>query len=396
MSENITYFLGAGASANSLPVINELPERLFELSIFLNEQILGQRLEKREGNNLFFTPSPLMPKAPEEAKLMMSKLRDDINWLLLELDNHNTVDTLAKKFYLINERHFDLERLKRVLVTYFVFEQKLKYGSIRKNVAKELPDKRYDSLIATIISPQIGNLSLPNRFKVITWNYDMQFELAFSQYSSGSTLSEVQQSIQAIPSQEWLKNEKEFDRSKFCLVRLNGLAPLKEDIVAVRGIHTAILSLDKGFSELLVAISKMHSSLTSEDLKTFTYSWENPEEYKHTYKAERQTLDIAIDIMRNTKILIIIGYSFPLFNRHVDSELINALPKDLHRVYIQDIKERANDLRNLLTNSFKRFERGEQWLESHIQVIESTNQFFIPPDTDMNWKPRPPVISRVR
>ncbi|MCW3106032.1 MAG: hypothetical protein JWQ09_538 [Segetibacter sp.] len=384
MADNITYLLGAGASANCLPVINELPERLEQWKEHLQEHSSGKRrkLAADKKHYIWITDTNVLT-FKEEQRVAALNLMEDIDWLISELDLHNTVDTLAKKFYLIRARHPDLIKLKKLLLTYFIYEQSFKHGNIRDNIHKEVPDKRYDSLIATIIDDRIDNLNLPDNFKIITWNYDSQFELAYQHYQPSLTLNQIQDKIQSIPRNDNVSKEPKIDLNKFCLVRLNGLASLNIKIPYVGRIVEDNTYSSDTFLKMIGQVVDFYYSLSEQDLTAFTYSWENPEEYEHILKGKKSFVGYAKKIMQETKVLVIVGYSFPLFNRSVDTELLNSLPKNGIKVYIQDTKERAKDLRQFLISSFEIFNRNESWSDRFIKEIESTSQFFIPPDLDL-------------
>ncbi|MEJ7684834.1 MAG: hypothetical protein WKG06_44710 [Segetibacter sp.] len=328
---NITYFLGAGASARCLPVIDEMPERLYALQANIaNNKYSSYDDYQRD------VIEPLEPKAKE--------LIEDINWLIKEIKPHKTVDTLAKKFYLISNRHQDLMKLKRLLIIYFLYEQGLKGGEIRKGITKETPDRRYDSFIASITNPSINNTTLPGNFKIITWNYDLQFELALREYRPGLKINDIQKEIQAIPSQYYLRNKVDVDFSKFVLVRLNGVAGIgkfKQD----ENSNLFGSFFDTKYHSLLSQIVQYYSVLNmpktqaeeNDDL-VFNYSWENADEFgNNLYGSINEIKQKAKYIMPETELLVIIGYSFPYFNKHIDKELFESFTK-LKKIYIQDYK----------------------------------------------------------
>jgi hypothetical protein len=183
---NITYYLGAGASYNALPVVNEINARLmiFKAAVDDESNTWEYNIYLREVQDI-------------NIKEVGQQLSKDIDWVINEAHRHQTVDTLAKKLFVLQDGVEDLLKLKRVLTVYFLFEQFYK-GNIRPKVPKELPDKRYDSFIASIISTEKGKLKLPGEIKIITWNYDLQFELSIREYLKGKTISEIQEWIQGI------------------------------------------------------------------------------------------------------------------------------------------------------------------------------------------------------
>lgn len=367
--KNITYLLGAGASANCLPVIDELPKRL--------ELFKGLLLNKVAYNDqsLEIVTSEII----EDAK----DLIEQIDKIGVELLRHKTIDTVAKKLYLIKECHPYLVILKKVLIVYFLFEQSYFDGDIREGVVKQIPDKRYDALIATIISKQVGNLSLPNNFKIITWNYDLQFEIAYREYLLQLNRSQIQEKLQAIPSPSFLEKSV-FDPSKFCLIRLNGVAGFTSAFSIKRKLSNFELV------KVLIKFVHLYKNISDEELSNFIYSWENPNEFLYTNKNVENIKEIAKQVMSQTDILVIIGYSFPLFNRSIDKELISACAGNAKKIYIQD--PRAKEIQDLLVSSFADLVTPEEYRsimgmglkKTPVEFVSSSyDQFLIPYELDL-------------
>jgi len=123
-------------------------------------------------------------------------------------ENHASIDTFAKKLYIKNEQH-NLLRLKATLSCYFLILQGL------NNV-----DQRYDTFFASITNKDENeNVILPDNIKIISWNYDIQFEKAFNIYLDNIKYLSTQ--LQAPPI---TGGRFEFDYSKFGIIRLNGIA----------------------------------------------------------------------------------------------------------------------------------------------------------------------------
>ena len=75
----------------------------------------------------------------------------------------------------------------------------------------------------------------------------------------------------------------------------------------------------------------------------------------------------------DTRVLVIIGYTFPFFNREIDREIFLNMP-NLEQIYIQDpCAESVKDsLYSVLTD--KQRER----IYTSIKLIKSTTNFFLP------------------
>ena len=125
--------------AEGLPVVMEIPRRL----LYIRE--------------LIYTASASNKEAKEN-------LLVDLTWLYDGTSKHATIDTFAKKLYLTG-RTQEYERLKKILSIYLIIEQ-----IINK------PDSRYDTFLANVLTQA---LDIPANIKVLTWNYDSQFELAY-------------------------------------------------------------------------------------------------------------------------------------------------------------------------------------------------------------------------
>ena len=96
MPKNIfTYLIGAGASANIVPVVKSFTKRMNEQLSYLQDQRLFN-----EANN----------------ENTLTYIRDLI-WLISESDNHASIDTFAKKLHLTNQFD-DLKKLKALIDTF--------------------------------------------------------------------------------------------------------------------------------------------------------------------------------------------------------------------------------------------------------------------------------------
>jgi hypothetical protein len=377
---NITYLLGAGASYNALPVIDELPSRLNVFATHVKEA------------KSFLSAVNNKPDFVREED--MQSLLNAIYWLLEEMKTHKTVDTLAKKYYVLSNREPDLIVLKKTLIAYFLFEQRVQtaqLGNVELKTSryKEIPDKRYDSFIATIISKERGNLTLDPSFKIVTWNYDSQFELAYRSYSEKNDFKFIQQKLQVMPSFITQESRYKFNQNKFGLVRLNGVAGFLSSDVFDNLVH--ITNHAEVKVHLLGAIAYKFANMLEEEMSVFNYSWESKEQFESVHSEKQTLVEIAHQIMRETNILVVIGYSFPNFNRSVDKLLLQDL-RNLQKVYVQDVN--AEEVCELIRSSFELKEwhvqviddvRYDSKSEQQVPVIpvKGVDQFFIPPEADI-------------
>lgn len=372
--KNIVYLLGAGASAQCLPVIDELPDRL---SVFAN--IIQEAIS-------FSRPGSTIKKPKEFVPQRLGALQQDVKWLIAEMKSHKTIDTLAKKFYLIKERHDDLIKLKRVLSAYFIFEQIVATPTIREDQEKELPDKRYDSFVATIISGKRGELTLSPTFKVLTWNYDIQLELAYQQYRPEYPIAGIQHHLQIVPTKSYAVGTHSLDFSKFACIKLNGIAGLTSFDQVNKETPKNVDDRERLVASIY-SIANIHASPSLEESDYLNYSWENKDDYQYIYRRKELLATEANRLMKTADILVVIGYSFPIFNRSIDRLIFDDCP-NLKKIYVQD--KNADAITKLIARSFANFDNDFRTLiynntEWNIEIIPvtSVDQFFIPPESDI-------------
>jgi len=399
---NITYYLGAGASAYCLPVLDEVSQRLSTLKDYVSRilddaKLLYGNLPINRGRE---------PEILEDNIIATGSLISDINWIEIELDKHQTVDTLAKKFFLNENRHEDLFKLKTVLIILFLFEQsKLSADWNFPKRKKQIPDKRYDSFIATLIGDKIGKTDMPNNVKIITWNYDLQFELAFQEYLK-ENINKIQSKLQCVPNTMTIQNLTPIDLNQFAIVRLNGVAGMKwnrdhTDIYSssylddLKNSNTPFNLLINIYSEIKESYAPIQLPVKGDGrpfkiLNLFNYNWEYQKEFDaELYPGYKSRLEYASNIMRETDIVVVIGYSFPIFNRELDSELMSLLKNKCRKIYVQDCKPApiVNKLLGINPNfvSEDEFKRtGGTGIP--VVPIDYTDQFHLPDEFQLRKK----------
>lgn len=172
LMNNITYLLGAGASAKVLPIVNQLPQHIDILATHLSNGSLP-RLSSLPFHDI---------KVPKST--LQNDLCTDLRWLSEESNKHSSIDTFAKKLYLKQDWR-TLDKLKIALSCYFVLEQ-----------SRRPIDIRYDSFIASLLKDDL--YKFPNHVKILSWNYDYQFEKAYSQFIDVKDLDECQRRLNVL------------------------------------------------------------------------------------------------------------------------------------------------------------------------------------------------------
>lgn len=386
--QNLTYFFGAGASAGTkekpaIPILNVFNEALHDFFIWLTikelrkNEIEVKSYEKTNDYYLNKLNNITLLEKEKNADGELKYSRNFINFLfhskliLEDLNEHTTVDTLARKYFLLGSNgKSKLTTLKALLTLYFLHLQH----------NKKQFDMRYDSFISTLLNIGThGQLELPNNVKIISWNYDLQFEMGLKKYQE-SNLGDIQEQFKIHPSKAHcnLSNGME----SFGMVKLNGSAGLfiKPEEIYSNGtkIQAIVKDIDDIYSNEISTLElfDLFYSLTTRgnySLSPFyRYSWENDNErHNKIPNLKKYLLDYAKEIMSISNYVVVIGYSFPPFNRKVDMELFNCLPENAI-VYIQD----TNPIRKKnFEDIFSSFEERN----IKVEYIEDVSQFFIPP-----------------
>lgn len=364
---NIVYYLGAGASANALPVVGGMKK---ELELFIEYLLSINPL--REPELLLFKNEPRpsvggLPRFRQYSKLLEESIEFE------------TPDTFAKFLYL-NERKDDYELFKEVLVLYFVLRQV--YGDLfnskvarsyfknnelyrndsdileglihdiqsqQKNV---IYDKRYLTFLVSVLNKSNGGWEFPSNLKIISWNYDSQFEFAFS-YFIHKQLKGYHDHILGSFGKEFATN----------ILRLNGKATIKN--IPLQDTFKSYIG-NRLNTEFKGMIKRMVSSVT-EISHELEFAWE-----KNSAEIN-SNLANAKNIIADAEILVIIGYSFPVFNREVDFEILSQFMG--RKVYLQSCPDTMKEIRSRLVDMTK-WDPKKSRVE--IEEIDTTDQFYIP------------------
>jgi len=342
-SKNITYLLGAGASYNSCPIWKEQGEKMIELS----EKYLklpNVNFNEEKPNDLSDRQSILW----------------DLGYFGHKALEFGTIDTYAKKL-LINQSLKDLQRLKLAVSIFFTLwessndEIKNRNGQQFKKI-----DNRYISLLSSIIEASNANPKLKENVRFVTWNYDLQLERAFKAFC----LDHLDWDYVSL-NLSFRVNKKNLKNLEVC--HLNGYSGFyNSSIDSKQEIGFLDRSSSIEINKILEEIEFMNRSISRETINIrehINYAWENNDISNFTRKQ-------ALSIFSQTDILVIIGYSFPSFNKEIDKSLFEQLTGRETKIYYQD-PNASEDLLKIYT----------QGLETELQLIKDyKDHFFLPPE----------------
>lgn len=353
-TDEITYLFGAGASYYSMPLVENFGSR-FEVFIkFLEDYISVSKIG----------------------------FLNDCKVFKNEVSNHLSFDTFFKKLFHLSD--VSAEKYKAILLIFFLYEQLQdistvdifidpeKYGK-KYGIKKGNIDPRYDALIAGILQPQKGKFSPIAKINFLTWNYDTSLVASIKNFKSlNSSL------VDFVKLYESSINHFEID-SDLQVIHLNGRVfhPLFSKYEQCDQ-HRLIVELTALIIEYDIIDSKIWSH--SNQIK---FSWETISETNLDFGIPIHIAK-AIDAIKRSTIVIVIGYSFPLYNRLIDTAVLNQANLSGKTVYIQD--PHSKELKSILENDFGLFVGPTSSITVGnktsvvIKHIENCNSFFVPSD----------------
>lgn len=336
-----SYLLGAGASANIIPTVKKFPNALDEFSTFV-----------RQAMNDSFNE--------DEIEIRDSFLLDLFE-LVAEANKHASIDTYAKKLFLTDQQD-KLKKLKALLDTFLTAFQ----------MANEL-DMRYDAFLATLLNSNNAELKLPANINILSWNYDFQFERALSNFLLSKDISSIEDKFKFIPNQK-----SDFDlKSEFSLIKLNGSSGAlidnkgfkRKDFLNLQPIlnyqeipEAGHIETSRIYRRVIINYNIMLKQ--PKNISSIMFAWEKN-------NITNKVRNYAINKTKKTDILIVIGYSFPTFNREIDKNILNNM-ENLKKIVIQapinDIESIEFRIKSLLNKKRK----------IEIQKFSALDEFFIP------------------
>lgn len=344
---NITYLLGAGASANALPLVADIPVRL---------KIMGTYIQSYKDST------------------ETSKYRKDLDELSEELSDYNTIDNYARVLFQNKtvENDLKLRKLKSLLCGLFMFEQLKKkepiinpFTDLRKqdvDSIKRTIDPRYKSFFAKVLH----NNKLNDQISIISWNYDLQIEIGIEN-NLGLSYAELNPSFDIFPHPAAKVKTNDFDIfSDFFgktpkVIKLNGTAGIFLNEDQFSNIYQSQnLTFDEEYDILL----NVHKEVSR-------YHKYNPF-IKFAWEKDAQTqkaINYAKAIIDKTNLLVIIGYSFPDFNRNIDKQIFEG--NNISEIFVQIPSDSFETVRYNMSTSFGR--KANDCIN-----IKNLYEFFIP------------------
>ncbi|MDZ7846326.1 MAG: hypothetical protein U5L96_05970 [Owenweeksia sp.] len=225
-SRNVTYLLGAGASAKALPTVNKMMEGV-------------QRLANAFSNT-------------KRQDKVVREIVKEFMWLSKLHEMYYSIDTAAKVLFHRDKSNYD--RLKNVASLYFLLEQTEIEDLKSERLFFDTIDNRYFRILAYYLGED-SIPRLPSNLNFITWNYDAQLELAFHHFNNHVYNNESAVELNCVPrAGHYRLLGDDYERAN--VVHLNGVAGIslnnEGDQNSLRSLFDVIEAntLDELFDEL--------------------------------------------------------------------------------------------------------------------------------------------------
>ena len=266
------YYIGAGASAKSLPVAKDMPCCLQKLA------------------NKIATCA----ECSDDLNGRVAEILGDLRWLADSSQELASVDALARNCHLRADNE-QMARVEKVLTVFFLLEQ-----------AQRPVDPRYRELLSYLGQlDERSDVAMPTDVRVISWNYDMQFEMAYAEFLHPDDYPKVATALQVVPG----LGDGAYCSKCFSIVKLNGTAGM---VLGAQGLAREYKTyLTSDFKDTLKHVGSHYDDHTTPYIN---FAWQHDEERNHALKR-----------IERVETLVVIGYSFPLVNRDVDQEVLTRL-----------------------------------------------------------------------
>ena len=343
---NLVYYIGAGASATALPVAKCTPDRMKGLVASLRAGCFELHGREDELDRIYWEMESLADRATPYA----------------------SIDDLAREYHIQRNTH-EVLRLKSALSAFLLAEQ-----------ARRRPDYRYGDFFRYLVDRDAGTrLAMPTDVRVISWNYDEQFERSFAKFLPERSYEDrrnVDRDLQVVPAVGTERGaERRFYDDIFSIFKLNGSAGVRDGGSVLTVNPSTYVYEERDMAPILRYLIHFYERIFVEDDKpNIHFSWEDNSRRERELK--------RIERFSPVDTVVVVGYSFPRFNRHLDRRILEVL--NPAKVYVQVERDDEETVTERL--------EGLDINSDAIKVIHDLREFYVPstysPRKRLSWLTR--------
>lgn len=382
---NITYYFGAGASYQAMPIQNELGQQMVLMAsdlinkgghVLNQQEIVAARSSRKNDSS---SPSPYIMLAVDLAYFGYKALE------------YGSVDTYARRLSFIKDKR-ELQRLKNVISIFFslwhigygktVYQNLTTHGSI-DGLNPDAPrsyskiDSRYIRLVASILksNSQDTGVTIPTNHNFITWNYDLQLERSVMLFHEKVNPEDWGDALKKIGVTDDFDKYRQYHEREYQITHLNGYHGFYETnqpIEFLTRFFETISTTGEVSTDHIIGILNANGNFVNPDLNStiryennISYAWEitdtsqsgTAESGNSQVESSIKRVQMAKDIIAQTDDLVIVGYSFPNFNKEIDRGILSQFKsgpgKQIIYQGLENITPRIGTYFNELKNEIK-------------------------------------------
>lgn len=331
----IVYYLGAGASAKTLP----LNSNFFSHPAFDLRTAMDVELKKISDSN------KETPKEHLEIVRFLNAISDTL-----------TPDVYARRLFR-EQRIDDFEDLKRLIMAYLWVLESI-----------QPVDSRYEALLQELLNQKNDSKLLSSDFAMISWNYDVQIEKCLADMLFTKNVDTV--------ARDYFSNaliEPIIPYDKLTLIKLNGSITGSDSFSGKSSYYPRKQLLLNPLEELIRRYNEIYRDYRFGEAMLMKFSWE---ESQFSSKDENQIdpkVLYARDLIKAAESIVVLGYSFQSDNDDTDSFILSNIRADA-TIYFQCLDGNAEaefNFRDRLPKSFRVSDRN-------LIKIPHANRFHIP------------------
>jgi|SRR6187402_223846 len=164
------------------------------------------------------------------------------------------------------------------------------------------------------------------------------------------------------------RTRRDLEKNEFCSAKINGSCCVIDGFKSLYPFTANILNKDCAKDDLDFALTYGYANL-----KNKYRQYDCHVNINFAWYRDRELLGKIVETYNETEVLVVIGYSFPFFNRDVDREIIRSMSK-LRKIYIQDCN--PENIKSRFLSILP------DWEKNNVQIIpvNDVTEFFLPPE----------------